>query len=45
MLCAVTQAAAAAAASECSAQAEISNAGLSVCKHEGAEDEDHVTPE
>lgn len=42
MLCAVAQAA---AASECSAQAEVSNARLSVCKHEGAEDEGLFTPE
>jgi hypothetical protein len=42
MFCAVTQAA---AEGGYSAQAEVSNARLTVCKHEGAEDEDLVTPE
>jgi hypothetical protein len=40
MFCAVTQVA---AAGECSAQAEVSNTGLAVCKHEGAENEDLVS--
>lgn len=40
-MCAVT----AAAAGECSAQAEVSDTGLAVCKHEGAKDEDLVKPE